>query len=145
MKSTVVAPRLYDLLRLDLGDWEPQDIYETEALVKQKQHSLRGLDAWIEGMLQKDQLPVPYSLKYPNRCLTDHLVAEAKQFDRYTNETLVPTKLKETFSSLKHFNNQVSRGWIFPPLSECRAAWERCYGGKWNWIYQVKDWQWPSF
>jgi Family of unknown function (DUF5906) len=54
------AAMLYDLLRLDLGDWEPQDIYGTEALVKEKQHSLRGLDAWIEGMLQKGQLPVLY-------------------------------------------------------------------------------------
>ncbi len=134
------AAMLYDLLRLDLGDWEPQEIYETAALVEQKQRSLHGLDAWIEGFLQKGRLPVPYSLKYPNRCLSDHLIEDALKFDRYTNSTLVPTKLKEVFPNIEDFNNQAARGWKFPPLAECRRLWEARYGGKWNWLYNVKEW-----
>lgn len=137
------AAMLYDLLRLDLGDWEPQELYETDALVEQKQWSLRGLDAWIEGMLQKGMLSVPYSLKYPNRCLSQDLLNDALKHDRYTNDSNVATKLKKVFpkDNMKDFNNQAARGWAFPPLSECRASWAQRYGGKWNWHHDVREWR----
>jgi hypothetical protein len=104
---------------------------------------LRGLDAWIESILQKGMLPVPYSLKYPNRCLSMYLLQDALKFDRYTNETQVPTKLKKVFGkdNMKDFGNQRSRGWVFPPLSECRGSWSQRYGGKWNWHHNVNEWR----
>jgi hypothetical protein len=141
--SSGAAAMLYDLLRLELNGWEPQEIYETSALVEQKQRSLHGLDVWIEGILQKGRLPAPYSIKYPNRCLTQHLIEDALKYDRYTNETLVPTKLKEVFPDIKDFNNQSARGWAFPALADCRRLWEARYGGTWNWLYDVKEWQLP--
>lgn len=134
---------LYDLLRLDLGDWEPGEIYKTAALVEQKQRSLHGLDVWIEGFLQRGRLPVPYSIKYPNRCLSHALLEDALRFDRYSNETLVVTKLKKMFAGMKDFNNQSTRGWIFPALPDCRQAWEQRYGGQWIWLYDAKEWQLP--
>jgi hypothetical protein len=135
------AAMLYDLLAMDLGDWEPQELYETDALVEQKQWSLRGLDAWIEGMLRKGMLPVPCSLKYPNRCLSKHLLEDALKHDRYTNDSNVATKLKKVFGkdNMKDFNNQLARGWAFPPLTDCRGSWEQRYGGKWNWHHDIKD------
>lgn len=50
---------LHDLLRLDLDGWHPKRIYKTQALMEQKGHSLRGLDASIETMLQEGALPKP--------------------------------------------------------------------------------------
>ena len=64
-----IEAMLYDLLKLDLGDWHPMQIYRTAALTEQKQRSLRGLDAWIETMLQEGLLPSGLDA-YPNRCYT---------------------------------------------------------------------------
>jgi DNA-binding phage protein len=50
--------------------------------------------AWIEAMLQEGVLPKPCSSKYPNRCLSQDLLAAAKEHDRYTNESKVAKKLQ---------------------------------------------------
>jgi hypothetical protein len=55
------AAMLHDLLVMDLGDWTPMEIYQTQALVEQKRHSLRGLDRWMEVLLQAGILPAPMS------------------------------------------------------------------------------------
>jgi hypothetical protein len=129
---------LYDLLRLDLGDWHPKQIYETAALVEQKGHTLRGLDAWIEAMLQEGALPKPLP-KYPNRCLSVDLEAAALKFDRYTNAAKVAQRL-QTVLEVQPFNNKYARGWAFPALSECRALWARRNGGRWQWRREVSEW-----
>lgn len=133
---------LWDLLRLELGSWHPKEIYETSALLEQKQHSLRGLDAWIEAMLQEGVLPKPFSKKYPNRCLSKDLLAAAKEHDHYTNESRIAKKLQGVFDVVD-FNNKASRGWIFPALPECRRLWETRNGGRWPWQRQVEEWQEP--
>jgi hypothetical protein len=135
------AAMLYDLLRLDLGGWHPKQIYATAALAQQKQHSLRGLDAWIEDMLQRGCLPVPVQ-GYPNRCLSMHLLDAAKKFDRYTTASRIAKKLQDLFG-VYEFNNQVRRGWAFPSLAECRQIWEARNGGQWPWHHDVPQWrQW---
>ena len=130
---------LYDLLHLELGDWHPMQIYQTDALIEQKVQSLRGLDAWIEAMLQEGLLPGAFS-HYPNRAYTRDLTAQAKEFDRYTNDNLVPRKLKKIFRA-EPFGDGEARGWKLPSLPECRAIWERRFGGKWIWNREVKYWQ----
>ena len=134
-----VEAMLWDLLRLDLGAWHPKQIYETAALVEQKRHSLRGLDAWIEAMLQEGMLPNSYSSKYPNRCLSKDLLAAAQLHDRYTNESRVAKKLQDVLR-VEPFNNKYARGWAFPSLPECRKLWEVRNGGRWTWHRDVADW-----
>jgi hypothetical protein len=134
-----VEAMLFDLLRMNLGGWKPKFIYQTQALLEQKQHSLHGLDAWIEAILQGGTLPNVYSTKYPNRCLSEHLSASAQTYDRYTNPSRVADKLKELFH-VEHFNNQKSRGWIFPSLTVCRKLWADRNGGKWIWFRDLEDW-----
>jgi hypothetical protein len=136
-----IEAMLYDLLALDLGNWHPMQIYQTQALLEQKQHSLRGLDAWIEAMLQEGALPKPLSSKYPNRCLSENLEGAAKQFDRFTNKSRVARKLQDLLA-VEPFNNQDLRGWIFPPLADARKLWERRNGGHWIWHREVKEWSW---
>jgi hypothetical protein len=132
-----IEAMMWDLLRLDLGDWHPREIYKTQALLEQKQHSLRGLDAWIEGMLQEGRLPGVVQ-NYPNRAYSSALLEAAMQSDRYTNSTAVALKLQELFK-VTDFNTK-GRGWIFPPLADCRAAWEKRNGGKWQWHRDVSEW-----
>ena len=56
-------------------------------------------------------------------------------------DNLVPRKLKKLFKA-EPFGNGEARGWKLPSLPECRAIWERRYGGKWIWNREVKYWQW---
>jgi len=135
-----VEAMLYDLLRLDLGNWHPMQIYKTAALIEQKAHSLRGLDAWIETMLQEGSMPYGGFNGYPNRSLTKDLTEHVKLFDRYTNDSLVPRKLKKLFG-VEPFGTGSARGWKFPPLSECRKLFEARYGGHWDWHCEIKEWQ----
>jgi hypothetical protein len=135
---------LHDLLALRLGDWHPRQLYKTAALQEQKQHSLTGLDLWIEGLLQEGQLPRAEGIgrNYPNRALTDDLWASAKEYAPYTNKRMVVEKLKTVFGAdaLAPFNIQVARGWAFPPLADCRRAWERRYSGSWPWHEDIPEW-----
>src|SRR3974390_2450681 len=85
---------LYDMLRMDLCDWHPKQIYETDALLEQKQLTLSGLDAWVEALLQEGVLPLATD-KYPNRSLTRDLAASARKFDPHTNDSEVPRHLEK--------------------------------------------------
>jgi hypothetical protein len=135
-----VQAMLYDLLRLRLGGWHPKMIYKTAALMEQKQHSLRGLDAWIETILQDGRVPKPSSSKYPNRCLSEDLLASAKEHDKYTNGSRIARKLQEVLG-VTEFNIGSARGWAFPELSECRRLWERRNGGHWHWHHNATAWR----
>jgi len=128
------------VLALDLIGWHPKMIYETSALVKQKQHTLRGLDAWIETMLQEGTLPQPVSLTYPNRSLSQNLLTTAKEFEPFTNATRVALKLQHVLG-VEEFNVKNPRGWAFPPLLECRASWEIRNGERWSWHRDMTEWQ----
>ena len=134
-----VEAMLWDLLRMDLGSWKPKFIYQTQALLQQKQRSLHGLDAWVEAILQEGVVPRVYSSKYPNRCLSEDLLASALTYDRYTNSTRVADKLKELFS-VEPINNQKHRGWAFPSLAECRQIWAGRNGGEWIWYRDLEEW-----
>ena len=88
-------------------------------------------------MLQEGSLPYAYS-NYPNRSLTENLTEQAKQFDRYTNKSLVPRKLKKLFP-VEPFGSGDARGWKFPRLLECRKLWEARFGADWRWLRDVKE------
>jgi hypothetical protein len=129
---------LFDLLKLDLGNWHPMQIYKTAALTEQKQRSLRGLNAWIETILQEGLLPSALDA-YPNRCYTEDLTAQAKEFDRYTNDVLVTAKLKELLK-VEPFGG-TKRGWKFLSLPDCRKLWEAHFGADWPWHRDISEWQ----
>ena len=138
------AAMLWDLQRLELGGWSPMQIYQTQALVEQKRHSLRGLDRWMETLLQAGMLPVPI-LGYPNRCLTEDLFKHAQQFDRYATEPDMTAKLKEVFGCKRKKNNEgTKRAWAFPALPECRELWEKYTHSHWNWTTDVKEWEYAD-
>lgn len=139
INSGGVEAMLYDLLRLDLGDWHPRQIYQTAALQEQKAHSLRNLEAWVEDLLQKGVMPEPWMPNYPNRCQTRHLVASARAFDKFTTDSLVAKKLQELFGAYS-VSDGSARGWALPSLSDCRRMFEERNGGQWKWHHEVQEW-----
>ena len=48
---------MWDLLQRPLDDWDPEAFPVTEALIKQKQLTLRGYDKALESWLQTGVLP----------------------------------------------------------------------------------------
>jgi hypothetical protein len=135
-------------LAAPLAGWHPRIIYKTEALVKQKQRSLVGLDAWVEAMLQRGALPAPLSEKWPNRCFTHELQSEAMLHNGPTSEKAIVDKLRDVgliaADDSARFNANGNRGWQFLPLPVCRAAWERRMGGAWHWTFPCEAWASPS-
>jgi hypothetical protein len=129
---------LWDMLKLDLGDWHPKQIYETDALLEQKQLTLHGLDAWIEAILQEGVLPNA-NKKYPNRSLTRDLVASARKHDPHTNESEVPRVLQKILK-VTDWSDGSARGWKFLPLPDCRKIWEARNGGRWKWRRALGRW-----
>jgi len=55
-----LAAMLYDLLRLDISNFNVRDIPQTVALLDQKLLSLAGTDAWLNDCLQNGTIPVGF-------------------------------------------------------------------------------------
>jgi len=143
-----IEAMVHDLLAMPLAGWHPRMIYKTEALVKQKQRSLVGLDAWIEQMLQRGSLPRPYTKKWANRCHSRELQAEAAIYNGQTSERAIVDKLRRigliVGDPSAEFNAEGHRGWQFLPLKVCREAWEQRMGGTWLWTVGLDEWTYPS-
>jgi hypothetical protein len=138
-----LAAMLHDLLERPLGKWHPKMICETAALTDQKLESLRGLDLWIEGLLQDGVLPgVPkFGEELPeNRALSEELLRSAQVHDRFTNGSRIVKKLRALDMLEDGFNVGGQRGWIFRPLDECRRNWERRNRGVWQWHLALDEW-----
>ncbi len=136
---------LFDLLHLDLGGWHPRLIYRTAALTRQKKVSLRGNRQWFEVLLQRGALPKPLAGQ-PRRIKTDDLIEWARGYRgcEYLNDTSLAEFLREemgfTDANRYRLPKGGKRGWEFPLLSDCRCAWEKLYGGAWDWDEALEDW-----
>jgi len=139
------AAMLWDLQRMDLGDWSPLELYQTQALVEQKRRSLRGLDRWMEVLLQRGILPAPLSPKYPNRCCSEDLLRHAQQYDRYATDPDMTKKLKDVLGCQHKKNlDSTKRAWAFPALPECRELFSKYMPRPWAWNTDVTEWQYEA-
>ncbi len=131
---------LYDLLRIELGEWHPREVYETEALREQKVHSLTGEQEWLESVLQEGVIPGRDDRL--DRSTANSLVTDARaQIPslRYITKTKFGIFLRKEAGCISWSSGKV-RGWQFPPLRDSRAAWEKKFG-KWNWEEPIKEWE----
>jgi hypothetical protein len=95
IKAGGAAAMLYDLLRMDLGDWHPRKVPQTKALLEQKMLSLTGLEQWWVSMLNVSELPNP-DRKNPRRVRSEVLLEAAQKFSprtKYINSTELGTFL----------------------------------------------------
>src|SRR5262249_16863015 len=129
---------LYDLQKMDLGDWHPREIPEAlltnPAIQKQQGLTLPPLEQWYIMLLHNGVLPGAL-VKRPNTASTSALLDDARarvprlKFD-LTEVGLRNFLLDEESIGITctKYRSSAFNGWSFPPLAECRSAWERRYG-----------------
>jgi hypothetical protein len=153
---------LYHMLHeVDLKDFNVRDVPKTAGLMEQRNHSLTPLDAWWCELLEtgtlmgadpdspncavsnsyERQIEIKTKSNYGD---TNTQIRHVRQLGIYDQAKLIEPRLRNHTSdhrlgahlSLMGCDNRKKvlrrRGWTFPPLSECRAAWEK----------QHPDWKW---
>ena len=139
----------YDLQAKDLEGWHPRELPESllrsEALQEQQLRSLPDLEAWYLGLLHAAALPGALP-KHPNwtrlaslredaagkfpRLALDLSERGLAEFIKEKEKIGIACELKPT----SQFN-----AWSFPPLAECRTAWESLYGPT-EWERDAIEW-----
>jgi hypothetical protein len=147
---------MWDLMRMDLGDWHPREIpaslLKGAALQRQQAFTLPPLEQWYFGLLKEGSVPgalINYNPQHskkisrPNTAYTYSLTADARErFPRLRWELsdimLEDFVTDERWPKAKKYRDAHRNGWTFEPLKESREAWDQRYGPqKWN---DVKEW-----
>jgi hypothetical protein len=129
---------MWDMQRMDLNGWHPRDIPETllknSALQEQQGLTLPPLEQWYVMLLHNGRLPGGLA-KRPCIALTTSLFDDVLDRVPRLRWELTEVKLRDFLVDekrigivCKKYRSAAANGWIFPPLDECRAAWERIYG-----------------
>ena len=146
LKNGGLGAMLYDLLRMDLGDWHPRRIYETAALAEQKALTRAGVDALIERLAMDGSLPSPL----PSRPDVAVITGEDRCEGFYAAaRTLVPSLKHSTGIAIgkelrrdwkcEPYRNSGVRGLIFPALAELRQLFEVKHGPQ-DWPDGGEEW-----
>jgi hypothetical protein len=132
------AAMLYDLQRMDLGDWHPRQVYKTAALQHQQELSLSPLDEWMLGLLEDGALPGTQPGRprdaNPTTLLQDARSKVPRAHD--IGKMKFADYLRKQWQCTPH--GGVGRGYNFPPLTEMRSIWDRRFGQR-EWSAQA-DW-----
>jgi hypothetical protein len=148
MRNGGLAAMLYDLKTWDLGDWHPRQIYETEALRRQKRQSMPPKEKWLVTILEDGHLPgsklfgEPYNFA-ATTMLLENAGARVPQLKNHWSEQDLGDFL-EKWGCDPHRHQRLpnrARGYIFPSLHQMRAQWIKRYSG-WRWKSpELNDWQ----
>jgi Family of unknown function (DUF5906) len=121
-----LSAMLFELQNMKLHNWHPRDeVPETEEMKKQKSFDKDHkavLDIFYTGELPFD--PDSYNRK--------SYVCSATRLrgciGRKANYSKVIKLLRGCGVTQKHLERGTARGWLFPPLQECRDRWDEKYG-----------------
>jgi hypothetical protein len=128
---------MWDLQRMDLGDWHPREIPESllksAALQEQQRHTLPAWEQWYLKLLHEGKIPGAI-YKRPNSAFTENLLDDARQrvlklrfeTDVALRDFLVDAKRLGV--ACTKYRTAYANGWSFPPLTECREAFTKLYG-----------------
>lgn len=141
------AAFLNHLLTHEVGDFHPRRIIRTRAFQEQILMSLDPVASAVLELLEAGELPygakgmlsnfVPASSPYGNERFFDRL-RRGDQSARYLTDRQIAERLRH-FGCRQHRLKGVIRGWLFPQLSEARAAWDANYG-PYEWSDDETDW-----
>lgn len=157
---------LHDLLSGNLGDWHPRRIPRTSALLDQQSESLSPLDMWWVELLKTGVL-VGADPNNPHRAVSNGFDEYLSEWAADGGQRTRTVKRKGLFDQARAISPRLRgvsdhtlgrflkgrgcdnkhrvlrrHGWTFPPLAECRKAWEaRFPGWQWDDPELVMEWQ----
>jgi hypothetical protein len=130
------AALLWELQRMDLGDWHPRDIPTSllwsNAMQEQVMRTLPPWERWWFLLLQEGRVPnalLKMNPPKPSTAYSAALLANAR--DR------VPALQHQDYFTLREFmlskgctkyEGERGNGWALPVLPDCRKAWDAEYG-----------------
>jgi len=140
---------MWDLQRVQLDGWHPREIPEgllhSAALQKQQSHTLPPLEQWYVTLIHSGVLPGAL-VKRPNTAYTRSLMEDARTKVPRLRWDLSDVALRDFLVNEERigapctkYRNANQNGWSFPPLAECREAWEHMYGPT-RWDSDVEEW-----
>lgn len=121
-----LAAMLHDLLAMDLGDWHPRYVPQTDALQEQKDQSLPPLGEWWAGWLQEGG----NSPEEWDGSTLFHTIRESAPATKGFSDKRIAQFIRELGATRRRIHG-VSK-WKLPAIEEGRATFERRYG-KWRW------------
>jgi hypothetical protein len=151
LKNGGLAAMLHDLLHRDISGFNVRSAPETTGLVDQKVRSLRAVEAWWHEILQEgnipgvvgDDSPFPVSREHwigPVKVNRDTLYKNYLDFSKERKEYRAEDKSR-LGKSLRRYVPRLAeerprqsdtgrrdRLYLFPPLAECRAGFEKVIG-----------------
>lgn len=139
MREGGLAAMLHDLMRVQLDDWHPRRIPNTEALREQKSRSMSLQESWWESLLQEGCIPAAPK-DTPDIAMAQYLMNHARDFAprlKDLSSAALGRFLAEHGCIKLHRAN--GNAWRFPELPKARTAWERRYQG-WNWERPAEKW-----
>jgi hypothetical protein len=144
MEKGELAAMFHSLLHLDLGDWHPRDIYETQGLRKQKEESLGGIEEWWVGVLEEGKVPGVLTNGPRDfgilRNLYEDARAKVPRLRDMSERQLTKFLHKQGCEQVRERRIPAEpRGWRFPPLDKLRYNWGKRYGG-YEWREEASEW-----
>lgn len=158
-----LAAMLHDLLQRDLSEFDVYAVPKTKALTDQKLHSLRGVQAWLRDCLQSagiegdDEWNEAGLVITKGRAYTAYGAWSARAHEYAPSSMAVCGKTikkmlvdcvkeqrlrkKEPSAELANgvgswnlgTSTERAREWVFAPIAECRAAFEKFMNAKIDW------------
>jgi hypothetical protein len=133
------------LLKFDPSKVDLRSVPKTKALLEQKLHSLDGEQAWWLSVLTDGELPG--NMNEPRCCSTQTLFNHYREetnragIKRKRIETLIGTFLNKHVPGLRRREKRGDGSiYEFPPLAECRGAFEALIQQEIDWPEQ-DDWR----
>lgn len=152
-RTSLLAAMLYDLQRMDLGDWHPRkNIPQTDALVAQKVQGFAKdpVSSWWHRCLDSGTIflggdplkgtanlwPTAFDVQSSEKTeMVDQLDAHALQMGRRAAHSKIALAkfLGLVGVDVHARDTRGGRVWHVPPLEEARKAFEAYVGGKLEW------------
>lgn len=141
---------LHELMSVDLAGYDVRDVPITAALKEQQEHSMGPVDQWLRQLFDEGVLPgsmPPDNAAAPTAAaerdivgLLPHARLSVPDLSRASGKTIAKP-LRDIGAVPVTLGAR--KGWRFPPLSECRAAFEAKFGPQ-DWSDpEERDWR-PS-
>jgi hypothetical protein len=142
-----LAAFMHHLKTLDLGDWHPRQIIETEELRRVQKLGMSPREQWFYTLLDEGRLPYRIAdTRDPVRTSTAALKEHAGACVPKLKDNLSDQELAEFLKPLGAVKCKVNqfreRGWWFPPLPVLRGGWEQKFGPQ-EWDGESIDWAAP--